>query len=208
MSGSAFVKRVALVGLNCTGCFCHVTPTASWAILWTYLILNTFVNSCGGSRSTGRHRHTPPLSCGSGHQGRPLCRRYHCDVPGLPVQRETSALGRGHDRRDHPERPGAAGGFWQRTVEGACVCSCETDAVSPQVGGIKDKVLAAHRAGVKCIILPKRNEKDLEDLPANVRANLDFITVSSLDQVLNGAFDGGFPGTASVHTHRPIVSKL
>uniref|UniRef100_A0A3B3ZD99 Lon proteolytic domain-containing protein n=1 Tax=Periophthalmus magnuspinnatus TaxID=409849 RepID=A0A3B3ZD99_9GOBI len=64
------------------------------------------------------------------------------------------------------------------------------------VGGIKDKVLAAYRAGVKCVILPKRNEKDLEDLPANVRANLDFIMVSSLDQVLNSAFDGGFPGTA------------
>lgn len=76
------------------------------------------------------------------------------------------------------------------------------------VGGIKDKVLAAHRAGVKCIILPKRNEKDLEDLPTNVRADLDFIMVSSLDQVLNGAFDGGFPGTGSAHTHTPLLSKL
>lgn len=76
------------------------------------------------------------------------------------------------------------------------------------VGGIKDKVLAAHRAGVKCVILPKRNKKDLEDLPTNVRADLDFIMVSSLDQVLNSAFDGGFPGTASARTHSPILSKL
>lgn len=76
------------------------------------------------------------------------------------------------------------------------------------VGGIKDKVLAAHRAGVKCVILPKRNEKDLEDLPANVQADLDFILVSSLDQVLSGAFDGGFPGTDRAHTAPPILSKL
>lgn len=76
------------------------------------------------------------------------------------------------------------------------------------VGGIKDKVLAAHRAGVKCVILPKRNEKDLEDLPGNVRADLDFIMVTSLDEVLSGAFDGGFPGTGSAHTHPQLLSKL
>ncbi|XP_072290926.1 lon protease homolog 2, peroxisomal [Eucyclogobius newberryi] len=76
------------------------------------------------------------------------------------------------------------------------------------VGGIKDKVLAAHRAGVKCLILPKRNEKDLEDLPANVRADLDFIMVSNLDQVLNSAFDGGFPGTASACPPPAVLSKL
>uniref|UniRef100_A0A667XMG7 Lon protease homolog 2, peroxisomal n=1 Tax=Myripristis murdjan TaxID=586833 RepID=A0A667XMG7_9TELE len=76
------------------------------------------------------------------------------------------------------------------------------------VGGIKDKVLAAHRAGVKRVILPKRNEKDLEELPANVRAELDFITATNLDEVLNAAFDGGFPGTASTHTHPQLLSKL
>lgn len=77
---------------------------------------------------------------------------------------------------------------------------------SPQVGGIKDKVLAAHRAGVKRVILPKRNEKDLEELPANVRAELDFVTARSLDEVLNAAFDGGFP--ASTNTHTQLTSKL
>ncbi|TKS73063.1 Lon protease -like protein 2, peroxisomal [Collichthys lucidus] len=77
------------------------------------------------------------------------------------------------------------------------------------VGGIKDKVLAAHRAGVKRVILPKRNEKDLEELPANVRADLDFITAVNLDEVLNTAFDGGFPGaSASTHTHPQLTSKL
>ncbi|XP_039988793.1 lon protease homolog 2, peroxisomal isoform X3 [Xiphias gladius] len=76
------------------------------------------------------------------------------------------------------------------------------------VGGIKDKVLAAYRAGVKRVILPKRNEKDLEELPANVRADLDFVTAGNLDEVLNAAFDGGFPGTASTHTHPQLTSKL
>ncbi|XP_071403577.1 lon protease homolog 2, peroxisomal [Centroberyx affinis] len=76
------------------------------------------------------------------------------------------------------------------------------------VGGIKDKVLAAHRAGVKRVILPKRNEKDLEELPANVRAELDFVTAANLDDVLNAAFDGGFPTTTSAHTHPQLSSKL
>lgn len=62
------------------------------------------------------------------------------------------------------------------------------------MGGIKDKVLAAHRAGVKRVILPKRNEKDLEELPANVRAQLDFVLTRTLEEVLNTSFDGGFPG--------------
>lgn len=60
------------------------------------------------------------------------------------------------------------------------------------VGGIKDKVLAAHRAGLKRVIIPQRNDKDLEEIPANVRQDLSFITASCLDEVLNAAFDGGF----------------
>uniref|UniRef100_A0A673YNN4 Lon protease homolog n=1 Tax=Salmo trutta TaxID=8032 RepID=A0A673YNN4_SALTR len=76
------------------------------------------------------------------------------------------------------------------------------------VGGIKDKVLAAHRAGVKRVIIPKRNEKDLEEIPANVRVELDFVTASNLDEVLNAAFDGGFPGMSNPLTLPHIVSKL
>uniref|UniRef100_A0A671FCC7 Lon protease homolog 2, peroxisomal n=1 Tax=Rhinolophus ferrumequinum TaxID=59479 RepID=A0A671FCC7_RHIFE len=60
------------------------------------------------------------------------------------------------------------------------------------VGGIKDKVLAAHRAGLKTVIVPQRNEKDLEEIPGNVRHDLRFVTASCLDEVLNAAFDGGF----------------
>uniref|UniRef100_A0A3Q2PRW8 Lon protease homolog n=2 Tax=Fundulus heteroclitus TaxID=8078 RepID=A0A3Q2PRW8_FUNHE len=76
------------------------------------------------------------------------------------------------------------------------------------VGGIKDKVLAAHRAGVKRVILPKRNEKDLEELPANVRADLDFVVAGNLDEVLNASFDGGFPGRSSVRSPPQLSSKL
>lgn len=55
------------------------------------------------------------------------------------------------------------------------------------VGGIKEKVLAAHRAGLKTVILPRRNEKDLEDLVPEVREQLKFILVDEMDQVLKHA---------------------
>ncbi|XP_006035033.2 lon protease homolog 2, peroxisomal [Alligator sinensis] len=73
------------------------------------------------------------------------------------------------------------------------------------VGGIKDKVLAAHRAGLKRIIIPQRNEKDLEGIAVNVRQDLTFVMASCLDEVLNAAFDGGFSAkTALEH----LNSKL
>ncbi len=52
------------------------------------------------------------------------------------------------------------------------------------VGGIKEKVLAAHRAGIRTVILPKENEKDLEELPENVRGEMCFLHVSHMDEVL------------------------
>ena len=56
------------------------------------------------------------------------------------------------------------------------------------VGGIKDKVLAAHRLGVKTVILPVKNEHDLEDIPEEVRDNMEFVLASDLDQVFETAF--------------------
>ena len=56
------------------------------------------------------------------------------------------------------------------------------------VGGIKQKILAAHRAGLTTVILPKRNEKDLEDLPDEVRNTLIFVTVDQIDEALKVAF--------------------
>jgi len=55
------------------------------------------------------------------------------------------------------------------------------------VGGIKEKVLAAHRAGIKTLLLPKENKRDYIEIPENVRQNLDFIWVEHLDEVLKEA---------------------
>lgn len=52
------------------------------------------------------------------------------------------------------------------------------------IGGVKEKVLAAHRAGIKTIILPEENKKDLNEIPANVRRKMRFILVSHMDEVL------------------------
>ena len=57
------------------------------------------------------------------------------------------------------------------------------------VGGIKEKVLAAHRAGIKRVILPKANEKDLKDVPQEVREDMTFILVERIEEVLPAAFD-------------------
>lgn len=53
------------------------------------------------------------------------------------------------------------------------------------VGGIKEKVLAAHRNGVSTVILPRENEKDSEDIPANIRRKQKLIWVEEMDSVLN-----------------------
>jgi len=52
------------------------------------------------------------------------------------------------------------------------------------VGGIKDKVLAAHRAGLKTVLLPKRNEKDLEDLPESAKKELTIFLIDHVDEAL------------------------
>lgn len=56
------------------------------------------------------------------------------------------------------------------------------------VGGIKMKLLAAHRAGLKTVILPKRNERDLDDLPEDVKKAMSFILVEKIDEVWDKAF--------------------
>lgn len=53
-----------------------------------------------------------------------------------------------------------------------------------EIGGVKEKVIAAHRAGIKTIILPKDNKKDLEDIPDYILKDLEFVYVSHMDQVL------------------------
>ena len=55
------------------------------------------------------------------------------------------------------------------------------------VGGIKEKVLAAKRAGINTIIMPKKNENNLEEIPENVKNRMDFCLVENMDQVIEKA---------------------
>ncbi|WP_453994618.1 endopeptidase La [Bacillus nitroreducens] len=59
------------------------------------------------------------------------------------------------------------------------------------IGGLKEKSLSAHRAGLTKILFPKENEKDLDDIPASVREEIEFIPVSHLDEVLKHALTEG-----------------
>lgn len=63
------------------------------------------------------------------------------------------------------------------------------------VGGIKEKVLAAHRAGIHLVILPSKNERDLEDVPEELRRHLRFVFVEDAAEVLRHALT---PATADV----------
>ena len=81
------------------------------------------------------------------------------------------------------------------------------------VGGIKEKVLAAHRAGIKRVILPERNRKDIVDIPETIRKELELIFVKKIDEVLELALEAVpvvVPGPESPdrrRSHRARVSR-
>ena len=64
------------------------------------------------------------------------------------------------------------------------------------IGGLKEKLLAAHRGGLKLVLIPKENEKDLADIPASIKGKLQIIRVDHMDEVLAAALAipnvGGF----------------
>jgi len=60
------------------------------------------------------------------------------------------------------------------------------------VGGLKEKLLAAHRAGIKEVLIPKENEKDLAEIPKKVKEDIKITPVSSIDNVLKSALTKGF----------------
>ncbi len=75
-----------------------------------------------------------------------------------------------------------------------------------EIGGVKEKVIAAHRAGLKTIILPKDNKKDLEDVPKEVLKDLEFIFVEHMDEVLSVALTKTLPTKTeiSMRTHQVL----
>ncbi len=72
-----------------------------------------------------------------------------------------------------------------------------------EIGGVKEKVIAAHRAGLKTIILPKDNKKDLIDVPKEVIHDLDFKFVGHMDEVLDIALAKQLPRIR--HIERPVI---
>jgi ATP-dependent Lon protease len=64
------------------------------------------------------------------------------------------------------------------------------------IGGLKEKALAAQRAGVKRVLAPSRNEGDLEDIPEALRSGMDFVWVSEIEDVFDAALVNGRPGYA------------
>ncbi len=65
------------------------------------------------------------------------------------------------------------------------------------VGGVKEKVLAAHRNGLKTVVLPKRNKYDLEDVPDEIKNSMEFIPVETMDDVLKAALEPAPPQAKS-----------
>jgi ATP-dependent Lon protease len=61
------------------------------------------------------------------------------------------------------------------------------------VGGIKEKVLAAHRAEIRTILLPRRNEQDVQEVPEEVRKQMKFIYIDNVDQILSHLLGLGVP---------------
>jgi ATP-dependent Lon protease len=75
------------------------------------------------------------------------------------------------------------------------------------IGGVKEKVLAAHRAGLKNIILPKDNEKDLADIPKNVLDTLNVYMVQTMDEVLKIALAGPLTALSPQAQAAPVVDS-
>jgi ATP-dependent Lon protease len=73
------------------------------------------------------------------------------------------------------------------------------------VGGIKEKVLAAHRAGIKKVILPRENERDLQDVPEDVRNELVFVPVMTIEEVLKEALNIELPRHVVLNTGNSVV---
>jgi len=73
------------------------------------------------------------------------------------------------------------------------------------VGGIKEKVLAAHRAGIRKVILPRENERDLDDVPEDARNELEFVTVGTIEDLLREALGIDLAGPVVAYSEKRYV---
>lgn len=75
------------------------------------------------------------------------------------------------------------------------------------IGGLKEKLLAAHRGGIKTVIIPKENEKDLEEIPDNAKSALSIYPVETIDEVLAIALENPPEGIEMIAHNKPIKVK-
>jgi ATP-dependent Lon protease len=75
------------------------------------------------------------------------------------------------------------------------------------IGGVKEKVLAAHRAGLRTVILPRRNEKDLADVPDEVRRDLHFVFADRMEDVIAAALEPARRSAARPRAVRVVRKK-
>jgi ATP-dependent Lon protease len=78
------------------------------------------------------------------------------------------------------------------------------------IGGVKEKVLAAHRNGLTTVILPKRNEQDIDDVPEEIRNSMKFIFAESVEDVIDAALEKAKPvkkQAAKKQPRKPIKKK-
>lgn len=71
------------------------------------------------------------------------------------------------------------------------------------VGGVKEKVLAAHRSGIKTVILPRLNQADLDEIPEEVRNQLEFRFIETVDEALQAALEELPSKTEQTHQEAP-----
>ncbi len=76
------------------------------------------------------------------------------------------------------------------------------------VGGIKEKALAAARSGIKCMIIPEKNEKDIEEVPSNIRKKMEFRIVKHMDEILDVAFKTPIIKSAGISGQTPRVKTI
>ncbi len=76
------------------------------------------------------------------------------------------------------------------------------------VGGVKGKVLAAHRAGIRTVILPERNRKDMADIPEEVQRELEVVFVTRMGEALDVALAGGETVPLATDTQPPVVPRV